>query len=290
MPGGGRVRGRATGGVRLRAASLYSRCVISSVAVEELVAAARTMWPGVELDPEIYAAFVGERLGDSASAPGSRERALELYLTCACAAGDAAAIALFERSLFPEVDAAARRARADAAIAGDARQELARSLFTGDRPGVATFRGRGDLRGWMRVTAMHQVLKLMKQRRREVLVDDERFLDALCPPEDPELGHLRGQFRGPLIAAFHRAVASLSDEHRALLRLQLDGITIDQLAAQRGIHRATAARWLAEARRAVRDATGRELAALLGAGTAEAESIIRLASSRLDVSLDRLLG
>lgn len=254
------------------------------------MAAARAMWPGVELDPPIYAAFVSERLGDGASAPGSRERALELYLTCACARGDAAAIALFERTYFPEVDAAARRARADAAVAGDARQDLARSLFTGEKPGVATFRGRGDLRGWMRVTAMHQVLKLIKQRRREVLVDDERFLDAMCPPEDPELGHLRAQFRGPLVDAFHRAVASLGEEHRALLRLQLDGITIDQLAAQRGIHRATAARWLAEARRAVRDATRRELAALLGAGNAEAESIIRLASSRLDVSLDRLLG
>jgi RNA polymerase sigma-70 factor (ECF subfamily) len=264
--------------------------VISSAVVDELMAAARSAWPGVELDGQVYAAFIDERLGDTAATPSGRERAVELYLTCACARGDASAVATFERAFFREIDEAARRARAGEAIAADARQELARYLFTGDRPAVATFRGRGDLRGWMRVTAMHQVLKLLKRQQREVLVDDERFLDAMCPPQDPELGHLRAHFRGPLIAAFHRAISSLTDEQRALLRQQLDGITIDELAAQRGVHRATAARWLAEARRAVRDATRRELAAQLGAGTAEADSIIRLASSRLDVSLDRLLG
>lgn len=271
-------------------ANRYSRSVIPTAVVDELVAAGRSAWPGIDVDRDVYAAFVDERLGEAAAAPAGRDRAVELYLTCACAAGDVAAIARFERAFFTEIDEAARRARAGEAVAADARQELARSLFTGEKPAIGTFRGRGDLRGWMRVTAMHQVLKLLKRQNRDVLVDDERFLDAMCPPQDPELGHLRAHFRAPLITAFHRAIASLTDEQRSLLRRQLDGITIDRLAAERGVHRATAARWLADARRAVRDATRRELAALIGAGNAEADSIIRLASSRLDVSLERLLG
>jgi RNA polymerase sigma-70 factor (ECF subfamily) len=66
-------------------------------------------------------------------------------------------------------------------------------------------------------------------------------------------------------------------------------VTIDVLAAEHGVHRATAARWLADARTAVHDRTRVELARSLGAATHEADSIIRLVEGRLDVSLDRLL-
>jgi RNA polymerase sigma-70 factor (ECF subfamily) len=212
-----------------------------------------------------------------------------MVLACACARGDERAVQIFERSYFSEVDEAARRARAGGAVAGDARQNLLRSLFTGDSPAITTFRGRGDLRGWMRVCATREVLRLVKQGKRDVLVEDDRFLDALCPPDDPELGHLRVKFRGALIAAFSKAVESLSSEQRALLRRQLEGVTIDELAAENRVHRATAARWLAEARTAVHDRTRLELAKSLGTATHEADSIIRLVQGRLDVSLDRLL-
>src|SRR5215470_7813622 len=256
----------------------------------EIVAAARAAWPGVQVPDAAFQAFAAERLGDAGVGTASRDRLVELYLTCACARGDAAAVAAFERTFFIEVDEAARRARTGTAVAADARQNLARSLFVGASPQVATFRGRGDLRGWMRVAAMREVLRLAKRQKKDVLVDDDRFLDALCPPSDPELGHLRGEYRDELCAAFARAVASLSERQRELLRRQLDGVTIDELAAESRVHRATAARWLAEARGAVRERTRRELASALGARSMEAESIIRLVASRLDVSLDRLLG
>jgi RNA polymerase sigma-70 factor (ECF subfamily) len=199
-------------------------------------------------------------------------------------------VARFQATFFGEIDVAARRARASAAIAADARQNLARSLFTGSAPAIATFRGRGDLRGWMRVAAMREVLLLAKRSKRDLLVEDERFLDALCPADDPEVGYLRNMFRKEITGAFARAVAGISEEHRGLLRRQLDGVTIDELAAELGVHRATAARRLAAARQAVLDLTRRELAASLGAVSADAESLLRLVSGRLDVSLDRLLG
>jgi RNA polymerase sigma-70 factor (ECF subfamily) len=251
----------------------------------EVLGAARAAWPGVELALEDFARWVAERPGD-----GRPERMAELYLTCACARGDTAAVAHFERAYFDVVDEAARRARADAAIGADARQNLLRSLFTGESPSIATFRGRGDLRGWMRVAATREVLRLLKRSKRDVLVDDERFLDAVCPPNDPELGYLRNMFRSEITAAFTRAVAGLTEEQRGLLRRQLGGVTIDELAAELGVHRATAARKLAAAREAVRDRTRRELAEGLGGLSADADSLIRLVSGRLDVSFDRLLG
>jgi RNA polymerase sigma-70 factor (ECF subfamily) len=251
----------------------------------ETLRAARAAWPGVEVPADDFARWVADRPGEA-----TPERLAELYLTCACARGDGAAVAHFERAYFDVVDEAARRARAGAQVAADAKQNLSRSLFTGESPAIATFRGRGDLRSWMRVAAMREVLRLVKQGKRDVLVDDDRFLDAVCPPNDPELGYLRNMFRKEITAAFARAVAALSDEQRGLLRKQLDGVTIDELAAELGVHRATAARKLAAARDAVRDQTRRELAEGLGGVSADADSLIRLVSGRLDVSFDRLLG
>ncbi len=267
----------------------YTPCVTApppSSDDDGLLTLARAAWPGVDLPPAIFATFVAERLG----ADPDPDRAVELFLTCACARGDQAAIGHFERTFLPEVAEAARRARASEAIGADARQNLARSLFTGDSPAIATFRGRGDLRGWMRVAATREVLRLLKQSKRDVLIDDDRFLDALCPASDPELGHLRTMFRTELTDAFGRAVASLTDKQRGFLRRQLEGVTIDELAAEHNVHRATAARWLAEARGAVRERTRKELAKSLGAVSADADSIIRLVSDKLDVSLNRLLG
>ena len=246
---------------------------------------ARAAWPGIDVPAEAFARWLEERPGDE-----EPERLAELYLACACARGDGAAVAAFERTYFDVIDEAGRRARAGSAIAADARQNLSRSLFTGASPAIATFRGRGDLRGWMRVAAMREVLRLVKQGKRDVLIDDERFLEALCPANDPELGYLRNLFRKEITAAFARAVTALSDEQRGLLRKQLDGVTIDELAAELGVHRATAARKLAAAREAVRDRTRRELAEGLGGVSADADSLIRLVSGRLDVSFDRLLG
>ena len=252
----------------------------------DILEQAHAAWPGVEVPVDVFAAFLRERLGDDPDPA----RAVELYLTCACARGDETAVAAFERVYFIEVDEAARRARAGESVGADARQNLARSLFTGPTPSVATFRGRGDLRGWMRVAAMREVLRLHKQAKRDVLIDDERFLDALCPPADPELGHVRTMFRLQLTQAFATAVAALTDKQRTLLKQQLDGVTIDELAAEHKVHRATAARWMADARTAVREHTKRELARTIGAVSEEADSIIRMVSSRLDVSLNRLLG
>jgi len=254
--------------------------------IDELVHAARGAWPGVEVARDVFAAWLEARMGNE----GHPERAVELYLTCACARGDATAVARFQQAFFGEIDSAARRARAGATVAADARQNLARSLFTGAAPAIATFRGRGDLRGWMRVAAMREVLRLAKSAKRDVLVEDERLLDAVCPASDPEVGYLREHFRDEITGAFARAVAGISEEHRGLLRRQLEGVTVDELAAELGIHRGTASRRLAAARQAVLERTRRELGATLGAVSADVESMIRLVGGRLDVSLGRLLG
>jgi RNA polymerase sigma-70 factor (ECF subfamily) len=91
-------------------------------------------------------------------------------------------------------------------------------------------------------------------------------------------------------AGLRSALARLDARSRALLRYQLiDGWSIDQVGKLYGVHRATAARWLADARQVLGDAIRSELATRLQISTHEVDSIVRLVQSRVDMSLDRLL-
>ena len=254
------------------------------------LAAAQSAWPDLDVSAAELMSYVAARLPADAAETIGQLRIGDLYLACACTRGDDAAIAAFQRTYFGEIDFAARRARAAPDIAAEARQNIGRVLFSGPSPAIADYAGRGDLRGWVRVTAMREVLRLLARAQREIPVDDEAFLDALSPAVDPELGYVRSMYRDDFDAAFRTAVAALSDRERELLRRQLiDGTTIDELAAMHGVHRATAARWFQAARKALLDGTRRELEHRLGASSSEVDSIIRLLVSRIDVSLERLL-
>ena len=65
---------------------------------------------------------------------------------------------------------------------------------------------------------------------------------------------------------------------------------VDELGALLGVHRATAARWVAEAREAVFDQTRRVLRERFGVADADLKSLIQLVRSRLDVSIERALA
>ena len=142
-----------------------------------------------------------------------------------------------------------------------------------------------------RITAQHlrpeerEIGKL----RRELPQQNEHPADA--DPFDPGLIIDREQARRAFRGAFEGAVQELSSRERALLRLHLLGqVTLEQLATMYGVHRATVVRWLASARERVRDATERRLREALGVRPEELESLLRLAQSRLDVSVGRVLA
>ena len=114
-------------------------------------------WPGVTVDAERFAAYVRERAVDVERAPMA-----DLYLACACEAGDPAALAAFESHFMREVGVAAAKLRAAAGIADEARQVVRELLFVGKRA-IGSYAGRGDLRGWIRVIAMREVLRLCER-------------------------------------------------------------------------------------------------------------------------------
>lgn len=205
------------------------------------MAAARAAWPDISVADEELAAYLAARLPAGPPALPSEARAADLYLACACARGDDTAVEAFQRRYFGEIDGAGRRAGAPDGVAAEARQSVARVLFTGPTPAIATYAGRSDLRGWVRVTAIREVLLLTEKARREVPIGDAAVFDALSPASDLELAFLKDRYRAEFEEAFRAAFGALSDRERALFRHQLlDGWGIDEVAAHHGVHRSSA--------------------------------------------------
>jgi RNA polymerase sigma-70 factor (ECF subfamily) len=261
----------------------------------QLRAAARAVYPDLTVDAATFAAELARRLGSDASPEQlARVRADHVHIAIACAAGDPLAIRRFEAEFLDEVDATARRLRARPDQTDEVRSQLRRILFVSEpgRPAaLREFSGRGDLRSYLRVMATRELVRVINKGRREVGVTDEAFLDMLSPGSDPELSYLRERYRADVDAAMRAALATLADQPRALLRYSLvDGWTVDRIGALYGIHRATAARRVAAAREELGAAIRVGLAARLAISVDEVDSIVRLVQSRIEISLERLLG
>jgi len=258
------------------------------------LATARGAWPRVAVGDAAFITHLAGLFADDAGEAELRSvRSGDVYLALACALGDQAAIVEFERAYFDEIDRAAVRTRAGTDLAGEAKQNIRRILFVAEsnRPAAAaTFSGRGDLRGWIRVTATRELIRLLGRDKREIKIDDDALFDFLSPANDPELSYIRDLYRAECSDAFRTALDALSTKDRSLLRYQvLDGLTVDDIGAIHGIHRATAARWIASIRDRLLEHTRTEVQRRLGIATSEVDSILRLVHSRLDVSLERVL-
>src|SRR5204863_8594646 len=125
-------------------------------------------WNGVVVDDERFAAFLGGRVP---TAELETARVADLWAACACGTGDGRAIAEVEARYFPDVDAALGKMGLSSDRIGEVQQGLRRVLFVGDAvpggpgtaPRITEYRGTGDLRAWLRVTAMRAALKLLRK-------------------------------------------------------------------------------------------------------------------------------
>jgi RNA polymerase sigma-70 factor (ECF subfamily) len=265
-------------------------------ALQAAIADARAQWPDVAPDLREYVAYVGDRL-DPEQPPAVALAELELgdlWLAYACSLGGTAAIAAFERAFAGELDHAFARLKTRTLDAADLRQRLITRLFIADGeqpPRIVGYSGVGRLRAWVRVAATR--LRIDAERvlsdRQDVEPPDPRG-GVPTPFDDPELEYLRRHYREEFIAALGAAFAALAPRQRLLLRQNLvQGISSTDLAGLFGVHRATAKRWLADAREALLAGTKRELAQRVGRSIDELDSILRLIESRLDLSLRMVL-
>lgn len=257
-----------------------------------LLDAARTAWPQVTFDEDALVAFIGERLAGSDLATAlTAAPAADLAIAAACVAQQPSAHAAFD-SVLAEVDTAGAATGATRDQIEEVKQLLRVQLLVprdGKPPGLAGYRGRGHLRGWLRITATRELIRHQKKRTREVSFSQslDRYLSSGV---DPALEHLKAEYRTEFALALDEAIGDLTVEDRTLLRQAIvDDMSIDAIGAAFGVHRATAARWLTRARAALVSATHDRLAARLKLPVDQIESVIRLVQSKLDASVIRYL-
>jgi RNA polymerase sigma-70 factor, ECF subfamily len=268
-----------------------SRLAVAA-AWEGLLATARDAWPTLVLDETRLVTFIGPRLsGDDLATAIAAAPAADLVLAAACAAQEPTAHAAFDRVLV-EVDAAGAATNATKDQVAEVKQMLRVQLLVpkdGKPAGIESYRGKGPLRGWVRITATRELIRVKKKHARDVPID--RSLDRLLTSfVDPALTAMKAEYRAEFAGALREAIEDLSGEDRALLRQQIvDDMSIDAIGAAYGVHRATAARWLNRARAALVAATHRRLADRLKLPIDQIDSVIRLVSSQLDASVIRYL-
>jgi RNA polymerase sigma-70 factor, ECF subfamily len=252
----------------------------------DALARARARWPRIGVEGRRFAAFLAER-GLEASELAD-ERLGDLYLACACAAGDGAAIAELERhylSLVPSYLAPLRRSPV---LVDETLQRLRERLFIaadGARPRIEEYSGRGALGAWLRVIAVRLLLDACTPSAlaaRSGPLDDVE----LATTADPELGYMKTRYLPYFQDAFSAALSTLTARERGLLRFHLvDGLNIAEIGKIYGTHRATVARWIAACRERLLEETRRALGERLRLSAPEVESMIRLLRSSLDVSI-----
>ena len=263
------------------------------------LAAARAEWPDATVEDAALRAAVEAALAQQRdpAAALARLRLGDLLLAQWCATGDPRAIAAFERAYRPDLGAALAKFRRLSQPDDELRQALRIKLFVGTAeraPRIAGYSGFGFLQNWLRVTALRALVDVARgerARRVEELLDDDALLGIAMPSADVASRTSRAELGRAIKQAFARAVAELAPRARNFLRhAHVDQLTLDQIAALYGVHRATVARTLGAAREELITATRRELGTLLRLPDAELDSIVRGADSRIELSLSRVLA
>jgi RNA polymerase sigma-70 factor (ECF subfamily) len=261
-----------------------------------LVAEGRAAWPEVAIDPDRAVRFAAARLESESEAADALAalRAADLYLACACADGDRAALAAFDRHYMREVDIALARMRMPAARVADVKQLVRQRLFVGDGvPGkIVEYGGRGDLRRWVRSVAVRTCLNDLRKGKHEVLTDDDQLIaQQAMPGDDPELAYMKRTYAREFQTAFAEALAAQGAREQTLLRYHhVDGLNIDEIGAIYRVHRVTAFRWLEKAKEKLVAATLALLRTRLNVTPQELDSVLRLIRSQVHLSLVRHLG
>jgi RNA polymerase sigma-70 factor (ECF subfamily) len=247
---------------------------------------ARSAWPGVVVSDATFTEYLRSR---GAIPPSPDTAVSDLYLACACAAGDAHAISVLERRFVAPLADVVTRAGFAPDVGMEVAQRLRAELLVGDAerpPRIVSYSGRAALDAWLRVVAIREAGKL----RRHEEVHQNLRPENPPPMTTPEDIAIRRRYGATFEAAFAEAFRALPADDRLALRLHFsEGLNLDGLALTFGFSRATAGRRLLEARARLRSETMRIVGEKLGATGSEVESVLKVLQTSLEVSFGALV-
>jgi RNA polymerase sigma-70 factor (ECF subfamily) len=230
----------------------------------------------------------------------------ELELAAACARGDGAAVGEFRARYFEPVIGSLRRMGLDAGQCDDVWQTLCQRLFVaaasdageagrdgaanGAAPRIVRYAGSGQLAGLVRVAATRVALNWLEQAKRRG-GGDSWIEQIAAGGSDPELHAMKHQHRDDLKRELAAAIEGLSPRDRMVLRMHLvERLGIDAIAGLCAMHRATAARSIARAKRALTETVRTRLIARWSVADGDLHAVRAMIDSQIDLSLERLLA
>jgi RNA polymerase sigma-70 factor (ECF subfamily) len=258
--------------------------------LQDCLEAAQAEWPEVTLALDRYVAHLATHVPENAAGnPLDGMHTADMYLACACAAGDEAATRTFTTAYLDTIRAVIGRSAPQAV--DDVSQRVLAGLLAGDAPSIRTFGGRSSLRSWLRVVATRAVYAHAKREKRHVGDDLDAIADRIdADTDDPEIEQLKRRYRAEFKRGFAHAFDRLDVRERNLLRHEhLDGLGVGEMATLYDVHRATITRWRNDARAKLLSETRKFFRQEVKLDGKEFESVLRLIESQLDVSLTRLL-
>jgi RNA polymerase sigma-70 factor (ECF subfamily) len=252
----------------------------------EVVAAARAAWPDFHVEDQV---FVGHLSRCAGAAAELLPHAADLYLACACAGGDAIALARFDHHVLAPIAGHVKRLGEDLDVVNETLQVLRTRLFMSERgqpPRIAQYLGQGTLLGWVKVAAVRTAIDLGRRHPPAQPTGEHLSQLELAAADDPELKYIKGRYAGDFKAALAEALDALSADDRTVLRLYvIDQLNIAEIGGVFNVHRATVARWITQTRARLAKNLRVRLRKRLGTSSSEVESLMRLFDSDLRTSL-----
>jgi RNA polymerase sigma-70 factor len=252
-------------------------------------AAGHASHAAVEISPLEFAAAVGARLSKRAFVVGDLFAA-DLYLTLGALKGDRAALRTLEEVHFAPLTRTIARGRTTQDRASDAMAQMRESLLVGAAPKLAQYTGQVALDSWLRVVAERALLTLLRKKNIELTSTDEALAAQAAGDISPELAALKSQHRELFQAALQASLLALSAEDKQLLLWMVrDKQTIDHIAEQLGVHRATAARMCNRVRAALAGSVREHVNRSLQISASSLDSLCAHMSPDLNLTLSQIL-
>ena len=263
---------------------------VSRTPVDENVSSAyargRSAWPAVRIALETFA----ERLADlNVPTSGLEAWGTDLYLACAAGEGDHAAIRAIDQLFVARLVGRIRRLGASTDDTADVLQMVRERLFAGPHPRIRAYNAVGPLEQWVKVIAIRTAVDRHRVESR-ARPSGELADSAAAPAPALEEVLFKIRYKAEFEQALRDQIRALSERDRTVLRLHLyDHLSLEDIAAARGVHRVTVARWIWNAGEIVLEGLRRHFKEHYGMVPSECDSLARLVQSQLALGLRSLL-
>jgi RNA polymerase sigma-70 factor (ECF subfamily) len=254
-----------------------------------------TEHPDARLPAEDFVRHLAAKLPASEDPVGALSALIssDLYLALAASRGDGAALRSFE-ALLQQTAKAVQRLDPSAQLLDEVIQAVRAELLVsrgGSEPKLMSYGGRGSLASWLRTVAVVTAAGILRKRSPERSASEQTWSGmAAGAGASAELAFFKSEYREHFQAVFRESLSSLSVRERNVLRMRfMEGLTTDEIGGFYNVHRTSVARWIEKATETLLARIREGLMARLGVTRSEIDSLMRLFTSELELSLAAFL-